>query len=91
MTTQDPYGQYAVYSLDKYQALFPNAVPAGRYVFLENANKHADSVTYPMVVVDMKAESRGFVYYEPRDCTSTSESKPIPRTLLYWTVVTFQA
>lgn len=62
MTTQNPYGQYAVYSLDKYQAHFPNAVPAARYVFLDNAKKHADSVTYAMVVVDTKAESSGFIY-----------------------------
>lgn len=56
------WGQFAVYSHDKWQEQFPNAVPAGRYDKLEDAKKHAESVTYKMVVVDMKAESRGFIY-----------------------------
>lgn len=56
------WGQFAVYSHDKWQEQFPNAVPAGRYDKLDDAKKHAESVTYKMVVVDMKAESRGFIY-----------------------------
>jgi len=56
------WGQFAVYSHDKWQEQFPNAVPAGRYDKLEDAKKHAESVTYKMVVVDSKAESRGFIY-----------------------------
>jgi hypothetical protein len=62
MTRQSPYGQFAVYSRDKYQARFPNAIPAARYDHMEDAKNHADSVTYPMAVVDTKAESRGFIY-----------------------------
>jgi hypothetical protein len=62
MTRQNPYGQFAVYSQDKYLALFPDTVPAARYDKLEDAKDHADSVTYKMVVMDTKAESRGFIY-----------------------------
>lgn len=57
--SEHPYGQYAVYSYDKWQAQFPNAVPAGRYDKLEDAIKHADSVTYKMIVVDMKSDEGG--------------------------------
>ena len=84
MTKQNPYGQFAVYSLDKYQAHFPNAVPAARYVFLDNAKKHADSVTYAMVVVDTTAESSGFIYTNQGDCTGTQgESESISCPLLH--------
>lgn len=62
MTKQNPYGQFAVYSYDKYQAQFPNAVPAARYNTLDDAKAHADTVRYKMVVVDMQSESSGFVY-----------------------------
>ncbi len=56
------WGRYGVYSYDKWQEQFPDVVPAGRYDKLEDAQKHAESVTYKMVVVDSKAESRGFIY-----------------------------
>lgn len=56
------WGQYMVFSYDKYQADFPDVVPAGRYDRLDDAIKHAETVTYKMVVVDSKAESRGFIY-----------------------------
>lgn len=60
--SQHPWAQYAVYSYDKWQAQFPNAVAAGCYDKLADAIKHADSVTYKMVVVDTKSESSGFAY-----------------------------
>lgn len=56
------WGQYLVVSYERYHADFPNIVPAGRYDKLEDAKKHADSVTYRMVVIDSKDESRGFVF-----------------------------
>jgi hypothetical protein len=62
MIKQAPYGQYAVYSYENYRAMFPNAVPSARYDDIEHAKHHAESVTYKMVVVDMKAESRGLIY-----------------------------
>ena len=62
MTKQNPYGQFAVYSRDKYQSMFPNAIPAARYDNLQDAKDHAESVTYGMVVVDTKADSRGWIY-----------------------------
>lgn len=71
MTKQSPYGQFAVYSYDKYQALFPNAVPAARYEKLDDAKSHADSVTYKMAVVDMRSESSGFVYMNEQAPTSS--------------------
>lgn len=60
--SQHAWGRYMVFSNDKYKADFPNVVPAGRYDKLDDAIKHAESVTYKMVVVDSKAESRGFIY-----------------------------
>lgn len=56
------WGRYMVFSHDKYQTNYPDVVPAGRYDRLGDAEKHANSVTYKMVVVDSKAESRGFIY-----------------------------
>lgn len=72
--SQHAWGQYAVYSYDRWIAHFPNAVPAGRYDKLEDAIKHAETVTYKMVVVDTKNESRGFVYtnWECVDCADGS-------------------
>lgn len=78
MTKQNPYGQYAVYSLDKYQAQFPNAIKAASYENLDDAKEHADSVTYPMVVVDMKAESRGFIYTNQNEGTEPANRSPFP-------------
>lgn len=78
MTTQNPYGQFSVYSLDKYQAHFPDAVPAARYDSLDNAKEHADSVTYAMVVVDTKAESRGFVYVNQGTEPAPANRNPFP-------------
>jgi len=79
MTKQSPYGQYAVYSADNYQKLFPNAVPSARYDDLEHAKNHADSVTYKMVIVDMKAESRGLIYANDATAPTLQKSRsPFP-------------
>jgi hypothetical protein len=79
MTKQSPYGQYAVYSADNYQKLFPNAVPSARYDDLEHAKNHADSVTYKMVIVDMKAESRGLIYVNDATAPTPQKSRsPFP-------------
>jgi hypothetical protein len=78
MTRQNPYGQYAVYSQDKYLALFPDAVPAARYDKLDDAKEHADSVTYKMVVMDMKAESRGFIYVNDGTEPTPKTKSPFP-------------
>lgn len=59
---RDAWARYAVYSFDKYQAQFPDAVPAGRYDKLEDAVKHANTVTYKMIVVDSQAESNEIVH-----------------------------
>lgn len=59
--SQHAWGRYMVFSNAKYKD-YPNVVPAGRYDNLDDAKKHADSVTYKMAVVDSKAESRGFIY-----------------------------
>lgn len=72
MTKQKPFGRYAVYSLDSYQNNYPNAVPAARYDDRIEAEKHADSVTYKMCVIDMTAESRGYVHFNWNDQPKSS-------------------
>lgn len=54
--------RYHVYSVDNYTKNYPSVVPAGAYETLELAIRHAESVTYPMAVVDTQFESRGFIY-----------------------------
>jgi hypothetical protein len=61
-----PDGRYQVFNV----ATYPDSLPAGSYELLLDAINHADSVTYKMAIIDIKAESRGFIYcnWEPVSC-----------------------
>lgn len=54
--------RYHVHSATRFHSDYPAIVPAGEYDTLQQAIKHAETVTYKMAVIDSHFESRGFVY-----------------------------